>query len=120
MHHGDHPQGLFIRRVSDQVIPKADEPQGSVRQVRPAVTGVGKRNQIFNGAVNLVNDAMGRFRAVLSNVDRDFINVGEGFRMKLVTEAVHARLRLASMRACSRAKASAPGISFTLPLLMSS
>ncbi len=116
---GNYPQRVFIRRVNNQIISNSFEAERTECQIWPTVTLLRKSREFCKRSVKVVDDAVRSILAVFSDIYRDFINIVVGFGMKF--EPVHSGLwRRASMLARRRAKASSPGISLTLPLLMSS
>ncbi len=122
VHNSNHPEGLFIGCVGDQVIADANETQWPVCEISAFMTLMWEWNQALDGVENVYDNPVRGIRTVCRNVASDFINISVGFRMKLITAVFRHRLRLrsASVFAISRAKASSPGIIFTFPLLMSS
>lgn len=94
---GDYPKRLFVWRISDQILQHAHEAQGAIRQIRAAVSAMRETNGALDRPVNLVNDPVGRLRAVLADIRCYFIDVGERFRVKIIT-ALQEPLRLASIR----------------------
>ncbi len=62
VHDGNHPERLFIGRVGDHVITDTNEAEWTVSQISAFVC---------------------------RNVASDFVNISAGFRMKLITLAIH-------------------------------
>src|SRR5580704_752896 len=119
MQHRHYPERPLIRRVGNQVIVHTNEAQRPGGKVGAAVALMGKRYESLNSIVNLISYAVGGVDTVLRDKLPQIVNVDISLGMKL--KAAHAwLLRRASLFAFSRAKASSPGMSLTLPLLMSS
>ena len=78
-----------------------------------------KRNKGTNGGKNILDYAIGGVEIIHGDKIPDFVEVRQGFRVKV--EPVHERReRCAALLAAKCASTSSPGIGFTLPLFSSS
>ncbi len=149
-HDSNNPERLAGRSVGDQVIAHHNEAQRAVRQIGATKPLLGKTHQAFNRPIDFVHQTERGAGAVLPDISRDVVKVREGFWVKGISVhanlqlpacggpygpersengelvetkakiSFHAGPRRASMFARKRAKASSPGINFTLPLSISS
>jgi hypothetical protein len=64
----DNPQGLFVRRVGNQIVADQKEPQRPGTEVRASVALMGKSQKPANGIENLRHDPVGGIPVFLRNV----------------------------------------------------
>ena len=83
MHDGDNPQGLFLRRVGNQIFSHHDEAQGPSGKVRALVAHIGKRHQGANGGKNFRNHPVGGVEVISANELPNFGKVETGFRVEV-------------------------------------
>ena len=70
----------FVELRDSHTLKIAAKAQGAAGEVRAPVSTIKERNQALNGAVKLVNYAVGRIGAVSANINCDFIDVDDAFR----------------------------------------
>lgn len=121
VHDGNHPERLFVRRVGDEVIPHANETKRTAGEIRASVTLVGKVNECANRGQNLGDDLIGGCEVIGSDVVLNLVQVKARFGVKLVAGHQPACSRsAAALFSRKLASISSPGMSLTLPLLISS
>src|SRR5208337_3970649 len=99
VHHGDNPQGLFIRRVRDQVFVNDDEAQRTRGQVRAFVALMRKRHKPSNGVKYLLSNTTGRSRAIVRDKCPNIGDVLGRERVKVKTPRHgYSFLRISSSR----------------------
>ena len=75
MDDGNDQQGLFIRRVGDQVFPHCPEPQRPGGQIGTSLALMGKRHESADGFVNFIAHPVGSIQAVGGDVFPDVLQV---------------------------------------------
>ena len=85
MHDSDNPEGLFVRRVGNQVFAYQNEAHGPRSEVRAFVALIGKWNQSPNGCENFRNRSVGGVEIIRANELPNLVEVNTGFRVKVVS-----------------------------------
>jgi hypothetical protein len=84
MHDRDNPEGLFIRRVGYEIIPRRRETHGPRRQVGAAVALMGKGTRASMVALIASITRSAAFKTVVGYEFPNRVKVNFGFRMKIV------------------------------------
>jgi hypothetical protein len=83
--HCDNPQGLFLRRVGNQVFTHHDEVQRAGSEVRALVADAGERNKGIYGINYFRNQPVGSVRIVRRNELPNLVEVNPDFRVEIIS-----------------------------------
>jgi hypothetical protein len=121
MQHCDNPQGLFIRRIGDQVFTNNDEAQGARCQVWAFVALMRKSHQSTDSFKHFLAKTPSPLRTILRDERPYFCNVlgRKGVKVKTPRHG-YSFLRTSSSFWRRLSKNASPSMGFTLPLLRSS
>src|SRR6516162_2344102 len=82
MHHGDNPQGFFIRRVGYQIVPDSNEAQRTGGKVWACVASIWKCNKAANSGVDFFKHTSSSKRVIGCDIFPDLRDILGCERMK--------------------------------------
>src|SRR5208283_1216691 len=82
MQNCDNPQGIFVRRVGDQVLANQKKPKGPLGEVRTFVALSWKRRCGRNGRYDFRDHAVGCVQVIRTNELPNLVEVRTGLRME--------------------------------------
>lgn len=80
MHHGNHPQRAFIRRIGNELLPDNRKAQRTGCEVGPSVCLMRKEHQTVESLTNIHNYTVGGSDVIGGYIFPNLIEIDFGFR----------------------------------------